>query len=246
MIILIDNRIRDMVYDIDPRIKLIWLLSYTAVYFTENNLLIFIMTVSSAAMFLSSGAQKTIYMKALYYILVFLIILFIIATWGSGSEANITYALTVISKWLTITLSSIGFFVMTRPFELMSALRSFRVPEGFVFSLGIGFRFIPIIIESTDKILMAQKARGLYSGKGFKKILSIPTTINALTVPLIVEMLNRLWDMWLALMVRGFDISKRRKNARLKLSVSNLCILIYSFAIIAICAAEILLKSSFL
>jgi len=235
-----------MVYDIDPRIKLIWLLSYTAVYFTENNLLIFIMTVSSAAMFLSSGAQKTIYMKALYYILVFLIILFIIATWGSGSEANITYALTVISKWLTITLSSIGFFVMTRPFELMSALRSFRVPEGFVFSLGIGFRFIPIIIESTDKILMAQKARGLYSGKGFKKILSIPTTINALTVPLIVEMLNRLWDMWLALMVRGFDISKRRKNARLKLSVSNLCILIYSFAIIAICAAEILLKSSFL
>lgn len=204
------------------------------------------MTISSAAMFLSSGAHKTIYMKALYYIFIFLIILFVLATWGSGSEANIFDALTVISKWLTITLSSIAFFVMTRPFELMSAMRSFRIPEGFVFSLGIGFRFIPIIIESTEKILMAQKARGLYSGKGFKKILSIPTMINALTVPLIVEMLNRLWDMWLALMVRGFDISKRRRNSTLKLSASNLCILIYSSAVIAICIAEILLKSRFL
>lgn len=234
-----------MVYELDPRVKLIWLLSYMAVYFTENNLLIFIMTVSSAAMFLSSGAYKTIYMTAFYYILIFLIIIFILTTWGAGSEANIIYALVVMSKWLTITLSSIGFFVMTRPFELMSAMRSIRIPEGFVFSLGIGFRFIPIIIESADKILMAQKARGLYSGKGFKKVLSIPTMINALTVPLIIEMLNRLWDMWLALMVRGFDISKRRKNAKMKLSTSNLCILIYSFTIIAIFAAEILLKSSF-
>jgi energy-coupling factor transporter transmembrane protein EcfT len=225
-------------------VKLIWLLSFAAVYFTENELLIFVMTISSAAMFLSSGAHKTVYMEAFYYILIFLIVLFILATWGSGGEANIVSSLTVISKWLTITLSSIAFFVMTRPFELMGAMRSFRVPEGFVFSLGIGFRFIPIIIESTDKILMAQKARGLYSGKGFKKVLSIPTMINAITIPLIVEMLNRLWDMWLALMVRGFDISKRRKNAKLKLSASNLCILIYSFAVIAICATEILLRSS--
>ncbi|HII06152.1 MAG TPA: hypothetical protein HA349_02195 [Methanotrichaceae archaeon] len=64
---------------------------------------------------------------------------------ASGGRVNIIYALIMVSKWLTLTLSSIAFFVMTKQFELMGALRSFRVPEGFIFSLGMGFRFIPII-----------------------------------------------------------------------------------------------------
>jgi len=235
VIILINKSLSDVVYELDPRIKVIWLISCACVYFTDNILLIFIITFISAAMFVISGAHKTIYMKAFYYILIFFLMLFLLAMWESTEITSVFFALTAISKWLAIVLSSIAFFVMTKPFELMTALRSFRVPEGFVFSLGIGFRFIPIIFESSDKILLAQKARGLYSGKGLlRKIIRIPTIIKALTIPLIIEMLNRLWDMWLALMVRGFVLGKKRRKIKLELSVSNLVVLGYSVIIIMI------------
>ncbi len=211
---------------------MIWLLSCASVYLTDDKSLISLITLVSAMMFVISGAHKTIYMKAFYYVFAFLIALFLLAMWESTETGNIIYALTVISKWLAISLSSIAFFVMTRPFELMTALRSFRVPEAFVFSLGIGFRFIPIIFESADKILMAQKARGLYSGKGFRKLFRIPMIINALAIPLIIEMLNRLWNMWLALMVRGFDIGRSQRRMKLELSASNMIVLIYSIIIL--------------
>ena len=244
MIILIFKHTREIIYELDPRLKLIWLMSYALVYIIENRVLILVMALSSAFMFLFSGAHKTIYMKALYYIFIFLIILFLFITWGSGGGLDIISATIIILKWLIITLSSIAFFVMTRPFEIMSAMRSLRVPEAFVFSLGMGFRFIPIIIESSGQILMAQKARGLLSGKGIKMIFSLPVLVNALAVPLIIETLNRLWEMWLALVVRGFDLHKEHKKNKLKLSISNLAVLIYSVVIMAASAAAILYKSS--
>ena len=234
MIILINKLLSDIVYELDPRIKVIWLISCACVYFTDNILLILTITFISAAMFVISGAHKTIYMKVFYYVLIFFSMLFLLAMWESTETTSVIFALTAISKWLAIVLSSIAFFVMTKPFELMTALRSFRVPEGFVFSLGIGFRFIPIIFEASDKILQAQKARGLYSGKGLRKIIRIPMIINALTIPLIIEMLNRLWDMWLALMVRGFVLGKKRRKTKLVLSVPNLIVLSYSVIIIVV------------
>lgn len=227
----------DLVYELDPRIKVIWLLSCASVYFTDEKLLIFVITLVSAAMFIISGAHKTIYMNAFYYIFFFFMALFLLAMLESTEIANIYFAITVISKWLAISLSSIAFFVMTRPFELMTALRSFRVPKEFVFSLGIGFRFIPIIFESSEKILMAQKARGLYSGKGFKKILRIPMIINALALPLIIEMLNRLWNMWLALMVRDFDLNRNRQRTKFDATPPNIIVLSYSLLIVIICIA---------
>ena len=234
---MIDKPLHDVIYELDPRVKVIWLVSCSSVYFTDNKLLISIIILVSAAMFIFSGAHKTIYMKAFYYIFVFLIALFLLAMWESTEKMNVIYALTIISKWLAISISSIAFFVMTKPFELMTALRCFKVPEEYVFSLGIGFRFIPIIFESADKILMAQKARGLYSGKGFRKILRLPMVINALIIPLIIEMLNRLWDMWLALMIRGFDLGKSQRKIKLELSTSNLIVLSYSIIIVFVCIA---------
>lgn len=232
MIFLRNKPLSDIIYELDPRIKVIWLISSASIYFTDNILLILIITFISVIAFVFSGAHKTIYMESFYYILFFFLMIFLLAMWESTDTVNVIFALTAISKWLAIVLSSIAFFVITKPFELMIALRSFRVPERFVFSLGIGFRFIPIIFEASDKILMAQKARGLYSGKGFRKILRVPMVINALAVPLIIEILYRLWNMWLALMVRGFALGKKRIKMQFKLSVPNLAILSYSITII--------------
>jgi hypothetical protein len=61
--------------------------------------------------------------------------------------------------------------------------------------------------------------------------------INALAIPLIIEMLNRLWNMWLALMVRDFDLSRNRQRIKLEATPSNIIVLSYSLLIIALCIA---------
>lgn len=222
----------NIVYGLDSRVKVVWLISSMVLFFIDNSLLVFLIIFASAVMFILSGGHRTIYMKGVKYILVFFLIIFFIAVLSFEQISDIELALFSILKWTGLMLSCIAFFTMTKPFELISALRSFRVPEGFVFALGIGFRFIPIIFEEIEQISMAQRARGLYTGRGFEKIIRLPTIINAMTVPLIEEILRKLWDMWLALNVRGFALGKRRPKNIFRFSIPNFIVLLYSISII--------------
>lgn len=219
-------------YGIDPRVKVIWLVSSTSVYFTNNIFLILLVLIISGIAFFLSKSYKTLYVKGFYYVLAFFSFVFIFVMLTSGQKSDVLFVLVSILKWSAVILTSIAFFVITRPFEVMQALRGLKVPEGFVFALGISFRFIPVLLEEIEKITLAQKARGLYYGKGVKKIFRLPTIIKSLTIPLIVETLRKTWDVWLALNVRGFGLGKKRKNPRFKPSILNFAFLLYSICII--------------
>ena len=215
--------------NMDARIKLLWLISSASIYFTDNIYLIIVMLTNSLLMFLFSKSQKSIYFKALVYAFVFFIIIFIITLY----ENTLFQAGIILARWLTIILSSIAFFVIITPFELIAALRSFKMPEFLTFSLGMGFRFIPIIIEEAGKIALAQKSRGLNYGRGLGKIPKIPTVIFALIIPLFIRILARLNDTLLALKMKGFVLGRRKKPQPVALTVINFIFLIYSLAIIA-------------
>ena len=221
----------DSLYEIDPRVKLVWLISSMSVYFTDNIFIILAVLLISSSIFLLSRAYKTIYGKGFYYILVIFLLVFMVGTLTSNQTSDIYFISLVLLKWSGMILTSIAFFVITRPFELIDALRGFKLPEGFVFALGISFRFIPVIFEEIEKITLAQKARGLYYGKGFGKLFRLPVAIKALIIPLIVEVLRKTWDIWLALNIRGYVFGKKRRTLRFKLSILNLSFLFYSISI---------------
>lgn len=233
--ITLEDNFQTLVYNLNPRVKLIWFISCTGIYFTNNLIVIFTITFTSLLMFIFSKSHKTIYFKALYYLIPFFIIIFFLALWESSRPANIILAITSISKFTALFLSSVAFFVMTKPFELLTALRSFKIiPKKFIFALGISFRFIPIIFEITEKILIAQKARGLNVGKGIiRRFLSLPIVIKALVIPLMVEIFNQIWLMWIALMIRGYNFNKG-SSAVLKWSMADKLVIIYSLTIILI------------
>jgi energy-coupling factor transporter transmembrane protein EcfT len=159
-------------------------------------------------------------------------IVLILVILTSGQTDDVFFLIISILKWSVVILTSIAFFVITRPFELVYALRGLKLPEGFVFAIGISFRFIPIIFEEIDKITLAQKARGLYYGKGIEKLFRLPSTIKALTIPLIVEILRKTWTVWLALNIRGYVLGKKRYNLRFKPSIINFIFISYSIGII--------------
>ncbi|MCK4223710.1 MAG: energy-coupling factor transporter transmembrane protein EcfT [candidate division Zixibacteria bacterium] len=219
---------------IDPRVKLVWFLSCTSVYFTNNPFLILLITSSGVLGFVLSKSHRTIYMKGVIYISVFFVFIFVLALWESTEIDNLLKAFLIICKWAAVISSSIALFVSTRPFDLVDSLRSFRVPKGFTFALGIGFRFVPIIFEESSKILLAQKARGLNAGRGVREITKIPLVLYSVSMPLLSGMMTRLEDMWLALKIRGFELKKQRRKIQFGWSVPNIGLSVYSIAIITL------------
>ena len=135
-------------------------------------------------------------------------------------------------KWSSMFLATLTFFVMTRPFDLIYSLRSLRVPESITFALGIGFRFVPIIFEEGNRVLFAQRARGLGAKGGITGIFGFPKLLFSISIPLITGMLVRLHQMWIAMAVRGFGAGKSQKVLFFKWSWPNIVLFSYSVSII--------------
>ena len=228
-------KLKDKIYkemiDVDARIKILWLFSAAMVFFTDNTILLGVIFIGTLLLFAFSKVHKTIYMKGFLYSLIFFVILFLLSLFNS-SEQGIVNASISILKWSVIVLATLTFFVMTRPFDLIYSLRSLKVPESITFALGIGFRFIPIIFEEGNRVLIAQRARGLDVKKGFTRIFSFPKILFSISIPLIVGMLFRLHEMWIAMAIRGFEAGKNQKVLFFEWSWSNIVLLFYSVSII--------------
>lgn len=230
-------RLKDKIYkeiiNVDARIKILWLFSAAMVFLTDNIIMLGVIFIGTMFLFTFSKVHKTIYMKGFLYSLIFFVILFLLFLFNS-SEQDIANASISILKWSVIVLATLSFFVMTRPFDLIYSLRGLKVPESITFALGIGFRFIPIIFEEGNRVLIAQRARGLDIKKGFTRIFSFPKIIFSISIPLIMGMLFRLHEMWIAMAVRGFEAGKNQKVLFFNWNWSNIILLLYSVSIIVL------------
>ncbi len=228
-------RRRDRIYsgmiDVDVRIKVLWLMSSAMVFLVNNMLVISGIFVGTVMLFVSSKVHRTIYMKGFFYCLAFFAIIFALSVLESPNHGLVN-ACILILKWSVLILATFTFFVMTRPFDLIYFLRSLKIPEGITFALGIGFRFIPIIFEEGNRVLIAQRARGLDVRTGFGRILNIPKVLSSVSIPLIMGMLYRLHEMWIAMAVRGFEAGKNQKMVFCKWNWASILLLLYSLLII--------------
>ena len=114
---------------------------------------------------------------------------------------------------LTLILTS-----TTAPMDLtesfdwyFSPLKIFHIPtQIFSMILSLTIRIIPTIMEESNRIMKAQKSRGVEFDKGFlaSKIRSITTLI----VPLLISCFSKSNDMSLAMYARGYDPYKKRSK----------------------------------
>lgn len=107
---------------------------------------------------------------------------------------------------LTLVLTS-----TTTPMDITFAFEWYMYPLKFInfpisaiaMTLSLALRFIPTLLEEADRIMKAQKSRGVDYNRGLisKKIKSITTLI----VPLLVSCFSISDDLTLALEARGYD-----------------------------------------
>ena len=235
-------------HKLDPRMKLILTLLYIVTIFLANNEWCYLALAVSAVLLiaLSRLSFKVILkgLKPVLFVLIFTALINLFVTKGEtqlvdfyfihiyyeGIVRAVKMALRVVvlvigtSVLLTYTTSPI---VLTDAIEsLLSPLKVIRVPvHDFAMMMTIALRFIPTLVEETEKIMNAQKARGADFETG--GLISRARALVPVLIPLFVSSFNRADELAVAMECRCYRGDKgRTRFVRMRLRVSDIVIFI--------------------
>ncbi|MCF0259329.1 MAG: energy-coupling factor transporter transmembrane protein EcfT [Erysipelotrichaceae bacterium] len=222
--------LKSVVNDMDPRAKLIVLFVLMVAIFIPAGfwgyipIALFILAALKLAKLKLSFAMRSV--KPMLFMMVFLTIINILVMktgtlwfklgWFTiYSDAIIQTAYIIIRLTLMIILTTI-LTATTKPLDLTLGIEKLLKPLEVIglpahiiaMMISIALRFIPTLIEETQRIMNAQASRGvdLENGTLKEKI----TAVLALIVPLFVSAFDRADQLANAMEARGYDPNKQR------------------------------------
>ena len=211
---------------LDPRWKIVFALIYIVALFLAKNIFAFaLMAVSIVALWALSGIRARILIKGLRPLLFIIAFTAIIKVfWFKGEtpllpeswffqiylEGIINAALIVLRVMVLVTGTSIMLTYTTTPIaltdgieQLLAPLAKLKVPvHEFSMMMTIALRFIPTLIEETDKIMCAQKARGSDFSQG--SLVRRAKALVPVLVPLFISAFRRAEDLATAMECRCY------------------------------------------
>lgn len=212
-----------VIHRLDPRVKLFSTMMFLISLFVIDNFIGYILSVVFLAVVIILSKVPFSYivkgMKTIVVLLLFSVVLNLFLTQGevvfSFWKISITKEGIYTAGFMAIRLSFliIGSSIMTlttTPNNLtdglekgLSFLKVFKIPvHEIAMMMSIALRFIPILMEETDKIMKAQMARGadFESGNIIKRVKSLVP----LLVPLFVSAFRRANDLAMAMEARCY------------------------------------------
>ena len=212
-----------VIHKLDPRVKLIATITFIISLFVVKNAFGYII----AALFLLSAIKLSkvpfrFMVKGMKTIIFLLLITVIFNLFLTPGEALVSvWKLTITKEGLKsavfmairLTFLIIGSSVMTLTTtpnnltdgmeRLMGPLKIFKVPVHEVaMMMSIALRFIPILLEETDKIMKAQQARGADFETG--GIIKRAKAMIPILVPLFISAFRRAGDLAMAMEARCY------------------------------------------
>lgn len=223
------------IHKLDPRTKIILAVFYIVGVFVANNPASFaVLTVVTLAVILISRISLSVLWKSIKPILIILLItasINIFMTVGAGEplvnvgfikiyKEGIIRAFFMAYRVVILILgTSILLTYTTTPIaltdgieSLLSPLKRFGVPvHTFAMMMSIALRFIPTLIEETEKIMNAQKSRGADFASG--NLVKKAKALIPILIPLFVSAFKRAEELATAMECRCY----RGDNNRTKL-----------------------------
>ena len=229
-----------VVHKTDPRLKILLVIAYIVVLFTVNNFVGLFLSVALLAMLYTTAkiplkvVLKSI--KPIVPIVVFTAVLNLFFMTGKGEPLfsfwvltiypeGIRYAIFMSVRILTLIAGTSLLTYTTSPIVLTDAIERLLKPfarlgmpvHELAMMMTIALRFIPTLIEETDKIMNAQKARGamLDSGKLKERIRAMAPVL----IPLFISAFRRAEELAMAMecrCYRGGDGRTRLKVLRMQ------------------------------
>ncbi len=246
------------IHRLDPRTKLVLLIAYIVALFTASDWISYavVFLFLTVAVAISQIPLKSFVrgLKPLVFILVFTGILNLFFTTGEKLLVEVwvlriywegvTRAFFMMSRILMLLCGTFLLTYTTSPISLTDGLESLLSPlkkihlpvHELSMMMCIALRFIPTLIEETDKIMSAQKARGadFESGKLFERV----KALIPILIPLFISAFRRADELATAMECRcyqGGDCRTKMKLLRFKLrdyKAFGLCILLLVTVII--------------
>jgi len=224
-----------VVHRLDPRTKLILTVVYIVALFLCKQLVSYgvMLVVLISCILVSKVGFKAIFrgMKPILFIVAVTALLNLFYTKGQGEPLAAFWVLEIYAEgiWaaafmvLRIAMLISGTFLLTyttSPIQLTDAienllgpLKKIRVPiHELAMIMSIALRFIPTLIEETDKIMSAQKARGADFDSG--GLVQKAKALVPLLVPLFISAFRRADELAVAMECRCYHGGEGRTRMR--------------------------------
>lgn len=246
---------QSVIHRLDPRAKIILTILLIVALFLAKNVFCFaLLTLFCLILILVSGIPiRTVLrgIRPILYVLIFTAILNIFWTRGEGDplisfwviriyrEGLYSAGLIALRVLLMIVGSSIFLSYTTSPILLTDALESLLTPlrwlhvpvHMFAMMMSIALRFIPTLIEETEKIMNAQKARGVDFSNG--SIVKRAKSLIPILIPLLVSAFKRAGDLATAMECRCYrGGTGRTKLHKLSFGLRDACSLLLTVALL--------------
>ena len=246
------------VHKIDPRIKILIVVIYMIAVFMINNFLMYLpIFIGIIIVCIIARIPVSYILKGLKPLRMIIILTFLInalATPGeeifrvwilSFTQEGINRAIFMAVRLILLVVGTSLLTLTTSPMELTLGLEAMFSPlKGIGFPaheiammLTIALRFIPTLIDETDKIMKAQKSRGADFESG--NIINRAKNLVPLLVPLFISAFRRADELAMAMEARCYRGGENRTRMRqLKISkgdyVASGVFIVYFAAIILI------------
>lgn len=219
---------------LDPRSKLVFVLIFAIVVFLANNWITYSILLGFMLVAILLSRVSLMYLlkslKPIWFLILLTAIIHILMTkggtvyyqwrWFSVEEEGVRQAIFIsIRLSLLIAISSL-LTLTTTPMDLtdgmerlLAPLRKLGVPvHEIALMLSIALRFIPTLLDETDKIIRAQQARGADFESG--NLVKRGKSLIPIVVPLFVSAFRRAEELALAMEARGYRGGAPRTRLR--------------------------------
>jgi energy-coupling factor transport system permease protein len=222
------------IHKLDPRVKLFATLIYIIALFSFKGIASWIfISVGLFAVIRISRIPFKFIVKGLKAIVVILLItvcfnLFLtpgnVTYWSYGklklTDTGIMTAVTMIIRLIYLIIGTSLMTLTTTPNQLTDGLETSLAPlnkihvpvHAIAMMMSIALRFIPILIEETDKIMKAQMARGADFEHG--NLIQKAKNMVPLLVPLFVSAFRRADDLAMAMEARCYNGGEGRTKMK--------------------------------
>ena len=222
-----------LLHRLDPRVKILSLIAYIVLTFCAfNYYALGAVFFAVLVIVLLSKVPLKMYLKSLKVIIIIVVITSLLNLfYGTGEPIaewwifkitlnGIRNAVFVCVRIICLILFSSALTFTTSPTDLTDALERLMKPltvfhvkvHEIAMMMTIALRFVPTLLEETDKIMAAQKARGadMESGNLFKRVKALIPVL----IPLFVSAFRRAYELAVAMECRCYRGGKGRTRMK--------------------------------
>ncbi|MFE8698632.1 energy-coupling factor transporter transmembrane component T family protein [Cytobacillus sp. FJAT-53684] len=223
-----------LIHRMDPRSKLLIIFLFVCIVFIANNSLTYGLLALYTLMMISLSKVPIQFiisgLKPVLWLVLFTLILHLFLTkegellfqagWFTIYEEGLRQGIFISLRFFLLILMTSILTLTTTPIEITDGLESLLNPLNKVkfpvhelaLMMSISLRFIPTLMQETDKIMKAQTARGVEFSSG--PIKERVKAIIPLLIPLFVNSFKRAEELATAMEARGYRGGEGRTKYR--------------------------------